>query len=491
MTLDLELFGTETLDYTTIASPEYQKMLEWCREHNILKTERYPDETAGMVGDDIERAIEYQGWIRKLCSSKCPAISRDRVVMDVWMAHTDRRIDVFTPTWIINDLTGRVEALPKFNRDREKRYVAVDLEEEYRLSFLPFCDRLGLAKINLQDFIDRLHACIGDKTNPWKSYLEYSYSVMTAEEFQNKHGFDPNRACEHVTGDSRDIAQRLWHMHFIGFIKRGLKPGCQHDHMLLLLSERKGLRKSTFLRHLVPDQKYYGQLHKLTSDKSTYEKTQGKLVINIDEADGAFRGTAGEMLKEYVTSTSDLYRAAYAKDAKDYLRTFTLFGTSNSIRIIQDLSGDRRFLPIHVQQVIDVEAWETFRDDYYAFLVGRLNAGDRNWLTQDEQDELLGMQKQNKICDPWMETLEVIVERFPENCAFRISDLLAVIRSELPDSKRWTSEAVHDFLKSDLGFSFGRPRIDGKQPGRPIFYRGTPDNILSRDRMSTLAIQAV
>jgi len=53
-------------------------------------------------------------------------------------------------------------------------------------------------------------------------------------------------------------------------------------------------------------------------------------------------------VKQFLSKTDDIYRAAYGKTTSRYPRRCVFFGTSNEISFLKDRTGNRRFWPINV-----------------------------------------------------------------------------------------------------------------------------------------------
>jgi predicted P-loop ATPase len=73
----------------------------------------------------------------------------------------------------------------------------------------------------------------------------------------------------------------------------------------------------------------------------------GKLVIELSELAGMSK-TEVEDVKAFISTQSDNYTRKYEAFACDHARRCIFIGTSNNKRPLQDESGNRRFLPVHV-----------------------------------------------------------------------------------------------------------------------------------------------
>ncbi|BAZ50187.1 virulence-associated E family protein [Nostoc sp. NIES-4103] len=485
---DTDIQSSKDIDWETPILTDEEKTVikRWAstgREYKVLReqSERFgrhitrSDEAILRDTASVNQSI--LPYIQKLRSVlyfayyNSPKLAKDALIFDMWAAHVlqyDYQFNILTKEF---ETQGRV----------------VDPEDLYHDSWMTYRRALGLEANNKEQFISLLRNYLRDsKVNPWLKLMDKVYPV-TPEEFITKHGFDPHRMCEFVTGDSRELQQFLWLVQFIGGMARTYTPGCQHDHMLVLMSPVKGMRKTSFLRALATDpstkdsKKYYVQMRTLKSEKKDQERLRGKIIVNIDECDSAFYGTNSDDLKEAITSRDDNYRAPYDRSAKDYPRTCVLFGTSNTPGLLQDYTGDRRIFIVHVQKVIDVE-WltENWYDfwGFYKWAYNQMKDGNiahyRNYLNKNEEDLVVANQSEYKAREPWLDALDgvmdVLEQTYP-SLAVKASDILAVIGNEIESKKRYVADHIKDILKTERSYKEGRPRLlGGKQPSKPILY---------------------
>lgn len=129
-------------------------------------------------------------------------------------------------------------------------------------------------------------------------------------------------------------------------VARILSPGVEHDNVIVLVGAQ-GVGKSKLLAKLAKNRKWFNDSIDIEGNKTAYEGVRGKWIIEMAELVG-FKKTDTEKLKRFFTSTSDYYRAAYAKYSFDQERQCLFFGTTNDLTFLRDPSGDRRFWPMEV-----------------------------------------------------------------------------------------------------------------------------------------------
>lgn len=159
-------------------------------------------------------------------------------------------------------------------------------------------------------------------------------------------------------------------------VRRILDPGCKADHMVILYGSQ-GVGKSTALRvlgmELYTDAIAWGM-----DDKEIAEVTAGVIIAEIAELSSR-RASAVEHAKHLITRQVERCRPAYARETKDYPRTFALFGTTNTDDFINDPSGNRRYWPVEVRKA-DCEKLKPVVWQLYREAQARLEAGEKSYL---------------------------------------------------------------------------------------------------------------
>lgn len=127
-----------------------------------------------------------------------------------------------------------------------------------------------------------------------------------------------------------------------GAVARALEGGVKYDYMPILTG-KQGIGKSTFLANL--GMQWFTDSLTTFDSKTGAELIQGKWIAEVGEL-AALKKHEIEVVKQFITRTSDRYRAAYGRRAEDRKRRCVFFGTSNEDEFLSDITGNRRFLPI-------------------------------------------------------------------------------------------------------------------------------------------------
>lgn len=121
---------------------------------------------------------------------------------------------------------------------------------------------------------------------------------------------------------------------------------------LVLTGQRQGSGKTSFFRHILPTElrKYFVE-SKISGDNKDSEYNMATSLLMLDDE---FGGKAHKDPKEY-KGISDkniiTQRRPYEREARTFKRRTALCGTSNEERVLNDVTGNRRILPLKVDAV--------------------------------------------------------------------------------------------------------------------------------------------
>lgn len=174
--------------------------------------------------------------------------------------------------------------------------------------------------------------------------------------------------------------------------------------VFVLLGANQGVGKTEWFRRLLPEklQKYYAE-SKLDAGKDDEILMTQKLLISDDELSGKSKRETTR-LKELTSKQYFSLREPYGRNNVDLLRIAVLCGTSNIKEILSDSTGNRRIIPIPVEDIdrdlynsIDKE--ELFREAYRLFVSGFdwriVTKSDISYLRQNEGEyEMINMERE-------------------------------------------------------------------------------------------------
>lgn len=170
----------------------------------------------------------------------------------------------------------------------------------------------------------------------------------------------------------------------IGAVARIMKPGCKHDHMLVLVGPQ-GCRKSTTLAKL--GREWFSDSLFTMSGKDAYEQLQGYWIIELGEM-AAARKSEVEQIKSFISKQSDNYRAAYARRTQERPRQCAFFGSTNDDEFLRDATGARRFWPVVVDntgRVMSDKLTDEIIDQIWAEAVEGFRSGEHWYLSEQAE----------------------------------------------------------------------------------------------------------
>ena len=127
-------------------------------------------------------------------------------------------------------------------------------------------------------------------------------------------------------------------------VGRAVTGGIKYDYMPIFTGPQ-GIGKSTFLRILGKD--WFSDSLTTFEGKEAAELIQGTWINEIGEL-SAFTKQETQVIKQFLSKTDDIYRAAYGRRTDKYPRRCVFFGTSNDSEFLKDATGNRRFWPVDV-----------------------------------------------------------------------------------------------------------------------------------------------
>ena len=212
--------------------------------------------------------------------------------------------------------------------------------------------------------------------------------------------------CSRWTSDGRDIQAylravgRCW---VISAVARVYRPGCKVD-TVLILEGPQGHGKSTAIARLCSNPAWFADEIGDLGSKDAAQSLPGKWLIEMAELDHISRAEI-ERIKAFVSRSVDHYRPSYGRTAQDFARGCVFFGTTNEDAYLRDSTGNRRFWPAKVGQIF-LDLIEQDRDQLWAEAVHLFRAGERWWLTKDEE-KLAGEEQSTRLePEPWAEAIE-------------------------------------------------------------------------------------
>ena len=175
-------------------------------------------------------------------------------------------------------------------------------------------------------------------------------------------------------------AARKW---LSGAVARIYEPGIKFEIVPVLIG-KQGRGKSTIAAKL--GGKHFSDDLKDMKSKDAKEFLKGSWIVELGEL-SAMKRTEIDEVKAFISITSDRYRPSYGRVTTDNLRTCVFIGTTNDNQFLKDVTGNRRFYPIPIDQhertkdifTLDQETVQQIWAEAYSFY----KAGEELYMPED------------------------------------------------------------------------------------------------------------
>jgi hypothetical protein len=158
------------------------------------------------------------------------------------------------------------------------------------------------------------------------------------------------------------------------------------NHQVLVLIGEQGIFKTTWLDALMPPelvQYRCRQSGTRAMDKDEQLRATEFGLINMDEID---RMSEQELnaLKSLITASDVNVRAAYAQSKERRLRVASYVASGNKERFLTDTTGNRRWLPFHVAEILSPFEHPLPYEGMYAQAWALVRQGFNYWFSLDD-----------------------------------------------------------------------------------------------------------
>lgn len=179
----------------------------------------------------------------------------------------------------------------------------------------------------------------------------------------------------------------------VAAVARIYKPGTKFD-SILVLNGPQGVGKSTFFSRL--GREWFSDSLSISDmkDKTASEKLINSWILEISEMSG-IRKTEVEVVKSFVSRQNDKFRQAYGVNVESHPRKCIIVGSTNSEGgFLRDVTGNRRFWPVHVPGTGVKHPWNMdCVDQIWAEAIHLYNEGENLVLTGEAAEQAYKMQQ--------------------------------------------------------------------------------------------------
>lgn len=199
-----------------------------------------------------------------------------------------------------------------------------------------------------------------------------------------------------------DISRKF----LVAMIKRIFEPGCQYRQVLILEGKQEA-GKSSLARAL--GGQWFTDAPLNIGDKDSIMAMQSNWVIELGELSALNRADS-LVLKAFISQQTDRMRPPYGRRMVDYPRQSVFIGTTNDEHYFKDPTGNTRFWPVKVGDVIDFKGCEDVRDQLFAEAYELYVAGEELYLTDPvSKAQALAQQTEREMQDEWLTVIRDVV----------------------------------------------------------------------------------
>lgn len=203
---------------------------------------------------------------------------------------------------------------------------------------------------------------------------------------------------------------------FTGLVRRPLEPGVKFD-TTLIIQGAQGTGKSTFFR--IISEPWFSDSD-MALDKDGMMQMAGAWISEWPELETIMGRNNVSRVKAFITSSSDRFRAPYARTPITIPRSGVIVGSTNLCDFLRDPTGSRRFWVIPAGKV-NLPLLREWREELLAEAVHRFRKGETHWLTEAEEARRAELASAFGDTDPWEDAVLRYVRPLPE---VRIAELL-------------------------------------------------------------------
>ena len=223
-----------------------------------------------------------------------------------------------------------------------KRRVEIDgkvLQYDPKYFYLHFAEATGLT---IPREVARDALVTVAQENGYNPVAEYLDSVLPLASVTEAISDDELAKWFGLSNDD-SVSIGLLRIHLRACAIRGMQPGSKMDSVLILCG-KMGLRKSSTIKMLPPDEAWYDETTRLDIDnKDTLSAMNSAWHSEFSEVEKLTATRDSSVVKAWVTRSSDNYVEKYESVVTEHPRRTCLWGTTNSGAFLNDPTGSRRY----------------------------------------------------------------------------------------------------------------------------------------------------
>lgn len=170
----------------------------------------------------------------------------------------------------------------------------------------------------------------------------------------------------------RAIGRYLW----TGLAGRATVPGIKCDMVPVAVGDQ-GLQKTSTIMAIAPSPEFVGEVNLAAKDADICRALRGKLILEFGELRG-MNARAMEHVKSFISAQHDEWIGKFREYATKAPRRCLFFGSTNQTEFLQDVTGNRRWLPFNAGDC-EPEGLALVRDQLWAEGLARFRKNGIEW----------------------------------------------------------------------------------------------------------------
>ena len=324
-----------------------------------------------------------------------------RVEYEIPADNTDGRRFIPVNDRIVNSLWSQMSTITRVNIQDMYRVI----ESDYVPVFNPFKEYLNslpqITQTSTDNVSDEPGSCkpivlqqqnlcqsvqsVGEKNHP-------SVGVQDKKQSVGENDYIRELA-QTVRVKGGEQEQMLWHLYLkkwlVGMVASWISDDVVNNVILVLIGEQ-GAYKTTWFNYLLPPplkQYFYTKTNANRMSKDDILTLAQYALVCCEELD-TMRPAELNQLKAAVTMPNIDERAAYAHYHEHRKHIASFCGTGNNTQFLSDPTGNRRWLPFEVENIVSPRDHPFHYEGIYSQALALYKSGFQYWFTKEEIQEL-------------------------------------------------------------------------------------------------------
>ena len=270
--------------------------------------------------------------------------------------------------------------------------------------------------------------------------------------------------CNYMGAENNEYVRAVGAYMWTALAGRVLEPGCQVD-MVPILEGKQGVRKTSAVKAIVPHKELFCNVSFTEKDDDLARKMRGRLIAEIGELKGLHSRDL-ETIKEFIVRTDENWIPKFKEFGTTFPRRLIFIGTTNQAEFLADETGNRRWLPVHVEWC-DVDRIKADRNQLWAearerFKVAGIAYQDAERLAENVHEKYMMHDAWEEIFGAWLHAADLDGKSPASNEFLLISDILRdAYHFDTKQIKRGDELRIGKILRK-AGYERAVRRVNGK-----------------------------